>query len=162
MALEFVVKSSHMSLHEQIKGELKDALKAKDQVKLRTVRSVLTALMNELVATSRTPQDTLNDDEVLAVIKRLAKQRKESIIQYEGNNRPELAVPEKEELAVLDSYLPQMMSREEIRPVVEAKKAELGIEDKSKAGMLVGAVMKELAGKADGNDVKSIAEELLS
>lgn len=151
-----------MSLHEQIKGELKDALKAKDQVKLRTVRSVLTALMNELVATSRTPQDTLNDDEVLAVIKRLAKQRKESIIQYEGNNRPELAVPEKEELAVLDSYLPQMMSREEIRPVVEAKKAELGIEDKSKAGMLVGAVMKELAGKADGNDVKSIAEELLS
>ena len=93
-----------MSLHESIKGELKDALKAKDQVKLRTVRSMLTAFTNELVATSRTPQDMLKDEEVLAVIKRLAKQRKESITQYEAANRPELAEPEKEELEVLESY----------------------------------------------------------
>jgi len=149
-----------MSLHESIKGELKDALKAKDQVKLRTVRSMLTAFTNELVATSRTPQDMLKDEEVLAVIKRLAKQRKESITQYEAANRPELAEPEKEELEVLESYLPQMMSQDEIRPVAEAKKAELGIEDKSKMGMLVGAVMKELAGKADGGDVKQVVESL--
>ena len=149
-----------MSLHEQIKGQLKEALKAKEQVRLRTVRSMLTAFTNELVATSRTPQDMLRDDEVLAVIKRLAKQRKDSIEQYEAANRPELAVPEKEELVVLESYLPQMMSQEEIRPVSEAKKAELGIEDKNKLGVLVGAVMKELAGKADGSDVKSVAESL--
>lgn len=149
-----------MSLHEQIKSSLKDAMKAKDDVKLRTVRSMLTAFMNEAVATNRTPQDILKDDEALAVIKRLAKQRKESIVQYEANNRPELAEPEKDELKVLESYLPQMMSAEEIKPIAEAKKAELGIEDKSKMGMLVGAVMKELAGKADGGDVKAVVESL--
>lgn len=147
-----------MSLHESIKSELKEALKAKEAVRLRTVRSMLTAFTNELVATSRTPQELLSDEEVLAVIKRLAKQRKESITQYEAANRPELAEPEKAELTVLESYLPQMMSREEIKPVVEAKRAELGINDKSKLGMLVGAVMKELAGKADGGDVKSVVE----
>jgi len=149
-----------MSLHEQIKSQLKEALKAREEVRLRTIRSMLTAFTNELVANNRTPQDWLTDDETLAVIKRLAKQRKESIVQYEENNRPELAVPEKAELEVLEGYLPQMMSQDEIRPIVEAKKAELGIDDKSKMGMLVGATMKELAGKADGADVKAVVESL--
>lgn len=149
-----------MQLHEQIKSELKIAMKAKDAVRLRTVRSMLTAFMNDLVATGKTPQDMLDDDATLAVIKRLSKQRKESITQYEAADRPELAVPEKEELAVLEGYLPQMMSTDDIRPVAEAKKAELGIDDKSKMGMLVGAVMKELAGQADGGDVKTVVESL--
>ena len=147
-----------MSLHEQIKGQLKEALKAKEVVRLRVVRQLLTAFMNELVATSRTPQDLLTDDEVLAVIKRAAKQRKESITQYEAAGRNELAAPEKEELLVLETYLPQLMSIEEITPIVVAKKTELEITDKSKMGLLVGAVMKELAGKADGADVKTVVE----
>lgn len=155
-----MLECPHMSLHETIKDTLKEALKAKQEVRLRTVRSMLTAFTNELVATSRKPQDWLTDAEVLAVIKRLAKQRKESILQYEAANRPELAVPEKAELEVLESYLPQLMSPDEIRPVAEAKKAELGVEDKSKLGVLVGAVMKELAGKADGGDVKAVVESL--
>ena len=147
-----------MTMHESIKGELKEAMKAKEAVRLRVVRGLLTMFMNEMVSTGRTPQDLLTDDEVLAVIKRAAKQRKESITQYEAAGRDELAVPEKEELAVIDTYLPQMMSVEEITPVVIAKKAELGIDDKSKMGMLVGAVMKELAGQADGSDVKLAVE----
>lgn len=146
-------------MHESIKGELKEAMKAKEAVRLRVVRGLLTMFMNEMVSTGRTPQDLLTDDEVLAVIKRAAKQRKESITQYEAAGRDELAVPEKEELAVIDTYLPQMMSVEEITPIVIAKKAELGIEDKSKMGMLVGAVMKELAGQADGSDVKLVVEQ---
>ena len=149
-----------MGLHEEIKSELKEAMKAKEEVRLRTIRSLLTAFTNELVATSRTPQDWLKDDEVLAVIKRAAKQRKESITQFEDNNRPELAEPEKAELTVLETYLPQMMSLEEIRPIAEAKKAELGVEDKSKMGMLIGTLMKELNGKADGGDVKAVVESL--
>ncbi len=151
---------AHMSLHETIKDTLKEALKAKEAVRLQTVRSMLTAFTNELVATGRKPQDWLNDTEVLTVIKRLAKQRKESIVQYEAANRPELAVPEKAELIILESYLPQMMSQDEILPIAQAKKAELGVEDKSKLGILVGAVMKELAGKADGGDVKAVVESL--
>ncbi len=151
-----------MSLHQDIKDSLKDALKAKDQVKLRTVRSMMTAFTNELVATGKTPQDMLDDDGALSVIKRLAKQRKESITQYEAASRQDLADPEKEELAVLEGYLPQLMSQEQIRPIAEAKKTELGVTDKSKMGILIGAVMKETAGKADGGDVKAVVESLLS
>ncbi len=149
-----------MSLHEDIRASLKEALKAKEEVRLRTVRSMLTAFTNEAVATGGTPQTMLTDEQVLAVIKRLSKQRKESIVQYEAANRPELAAPEKDELVVLEGYLPQMMSQDEIRPIAEAKKAELGIDDKSKMGMLMGAIIKELAGKADGGDVKAVVESL--
>jgi len=149
-----------MNLHETIKGQLKESMKAKDAVRLRTVRSMLTAFTSELLTIGKTPQDLLADEQILSVIKRLAKQRKESITQYEANARPELAIPEKEELVVLENYLPQMMSVAEILPIAEAKKAELGIDDKSKMGMLVGATMKELAGKADGGDVKSVVESL--
>ena len=149
-----------MSLHQDIKDSLKDALKAREEVRLRTIRGMMTAFTNESVATGGTPQTLLSDEQALAVIKRLAKQRKESIVQYEAANRPELAAPEKDELVVLESYLPQMMTQDEIRPVAEAKKAELGIEDKSKMGQLMGAIIKELAGKADGGDVKAVVESL--
>ena len=150
-----------MSLHTQIKEELKNAMKAKDAVKLRTVRSMLTAFTNELVATGSTPQGELSDEATLGVIKRLSKQRKESILQFEAAGRQELADPEKEELAVLESYLPQMMSQDEIRPIVAAKIAEMGTVDKSKLGILVGSLMKDLKGKAEGADVKAVVEELV-
>ncbi len=145
-----------------MKGSLKEAMKARDEVKLRTVRSILTAFTNEMVATGKTPQDTLDDEQALSVIKRLAKQRKESITQYEAANRPELAAPEKEELAVLESYLPQMMSEAEIEPIAKAKMEALGVTDKSKMGILIGAIMKETAGRADGGAVKTVVERLLS
>jgi uncharacterized protein len=149
-----------MSIHLELRNTLKEAMKAKDEIKLRTVRSIITACTNELVATGKKPQDELDDTGALSVIKRLAKQRKESIVQYEAANRPELAIPEKEELAVLESYLPKLMSQEEIKPIAEALKAELGIDDKSKMGMLVGSVMKKLQGQADGADVKVVVESL--
>ena len=149
-----------MSLHESLRESLKTAMKAKDAVALTTIRSIMTACTNELVATGKTPQDQLDDVGILAVIKRLAKQRKESIVQYEAAGRPELAEPEKLELAVLEAYLPTLMTQDQIRPVAEAKKAELGVTDKSKLGILVGAVMKELGGQADGGDVKTVVESL--
>lgn len=149
-----------MTLHDQLRESLKTAMKAKDAVTLTTVRSIMTACTNELVATGRTPQDQLDDAGILAVIKRLAKQRKESIVQYEAANRPELAAPEKLELAVLETYLPTLMTQAEIRPIAEATKAEFGVTDKSKLGILVGAVMKAVGGNADGADVKAVVESL--
>ena len=151
-----------MSLHEKIKGELKDALRAKDEVKLRTVRGMLTSFTNELVATSRKPQEMLTDEEVIAVIRRLAKQRKESIAQFVAGAREDLAVGEREELAVLEAYLPQLMSREEVLKFVEAKKNELGVTDKAKAGVLMGTIMKDLKGKADGPMVKEVIDSLFA
>lgn len=149
-------------LHDQIKGELKDAMKAKDEVRLRTIRGMLTAFTNELVATSRKPTETLTDEQAIGVIRRLAKQRRESIEQFKAGNRPDLVASEEAELAVLETYLPQLMSRDDIKKIAEAKKAELGITDKSKMGMLLGAIMKDLKGKADGGDVKAVVEALFS
>lgn len=151
-----------MALHEDIKAQLKESMKARDEVKLRTVRSMLTAFTNELVATGSTPQGTLTDEQTLTVIKRLANQRKDSIEQFETAGRSELAIPEKEELTILESYLPQMMNEEEIEPIAKAKMEELGVTDKSKMGILIGAILKETAGAADGKDVKAVVERLLS
>lgn len=149
-----------MSLQEQIKGEIKTAMMAKDSVKLTVVRGLSTSFMNELVATKRTPQDALTDEEAAAVIRRAVKQRKDSIEQFTAAGRPELAESEQAELAILETYLPKMMTQDEIRPIAEAKKAELGITDKTKSGMLMSAIMKDLKGKADGGDVKSVVESL--
>jgi uncharacterized protein YqeY len=160
--IEQSINYKYMTLHEEIKSSLKEAMKAKDAVKLRVIRGLLTAFMNELVANGKTPQDLLADEDALSVIKRSAKQRKESITQYQAAGRDELAAPEKEELEVLEAYLPTLMTQEEILPIAEAKKAELGVEDKSKMGILIGAVMKELGGKADGGDVKAVVENLLN
>ena len=156
----FLIKFSTMSLHEQIKGEIKEAMKAKDAVRLSVVRGMIAAFTNELVATGKMPQDILDDAGVLKVIKRLSNQRKDSIEQFEKGGRPELAESEKAELAVLEKYLPALMSREEIKVVALAKKDALGVTDKSKAGQLTGAIMKDLAGKADGGDVKAVVDEL--
>ncbi|MBI5400823.1 MAG: GatB/YqeY domain-containing protein [Candidatus Yonathbacteria bacterium] len=149
-----------MSLHEQIKGEVKEAMKAKDAVRLSVVRNMISAFTNELVATGKTPQDMLDDAGVLKVIKRLANQRKDSIEQFMKGGRPELAESEQAELVILEKYLPALMSREEIKKIALAKKEALGVTDKSKVGQLTGAIMKDLAGKADGGDVKAVVDEL--
>ena len=151
-----------MTLHEQIKGEIKTAMLAKDAVRLSVVRGMLASLTNELVATGKTPQDILDDAGVLKVIKRLSNQRKDSIEQFEKGGRPELAANEKAELAILDIYLPTLMSREEIMVVALAKKDALGVTDKAKSGQLTGAIMKDLAGKADGGDVKAVVDALFA
>lgn len=145
-------------LSEQIRNDLKTAMKGKEEPRLTVLRGLLSAMTQELTSTGRTPQEQLTDDEILAVIRREVKRRKDAAEQFTAGNRPELAASEEAEAVVLSAYLPQMMSREEIEPIVVAKKAELGIEDKSKMGQLMGAVMSELKGKADGGDVKAVVE----
>jgi uncharacterized protein YqeY len=149
-----------MTLQETIKASLKEAMMAKDSVKMTVIRGLMSGFTNELVALGRTPQDALTDDEVLAVIRRAVKQRKDAIEQFVAGGREDLADSEKAELALLEVYLPAMMPREEIQKIAEAKKTELGINDKSKSGMLMSTLMKELKGKADGADVKAVVEGL--
>ncbi|MEY4602634.1 MAG: hypothetical protein RL292_575 [Candidatus Parcubacteria bacterium] len=139
-----------------------EAMKAKDAVKLQTLRGLLSAFTNELVNLKRTPQDTLSDEEVLAVIRRAVKQRKDSIEQFVAGGRPELADDEKAELAVLETYLPAQMSEEDVMKIAHAKKAEMGEIDKSKAGQFMGMLMKNLKGKADGDVVKKVVDSLLA
>ena len=151
-----------MTIHETIKAGIPDALRAKDEVRLRTLRSLASAMTNEVVAKKRKPDEFLTDEEALVVVKRAANQRKDSIEQFEAAGRPELAVPEKEELVVLESLLPEQMSTEEIEVVVRAKMAELGISEKKDAGRFTGAVMQELKGRADGGAVKAVIDSLLT
>lgn len=151
-----------MTIHETIKAEIPAAMRAKDEVRLRTVRSLVTLMTNEVVAKKRKPDEFLTDEEALAVLKRAANQRRDSIEQFSAAGRPELAEPELLELAIIEAYLPTLMSREEVMKVVQAKLAEQGPIDKAGAGKFMGLVMKELAGRADGPVVKSVIDEVVS
>ena len=151
-----------MSLQQQIKDQVKEAMKAHEEVKLGVLRGLVAGFTNELVATKRTPQEELTDEEVLNVIRRAVKQRKDSIDQFTKGGRPELAESEQAELSVLETFLPKMMERDEVMKIAQAKADEMGGIDKSKVGMFMGTLMKELKGKADGDVVKSVVDELLN
>jgi len=149
-------------LTAQIRTDMTAAMKAKNDLRVQTLRGALAAFTNELVAKGRKPTEELADADAIAVLKRLAKQRKEAVELFSKGGRAELAEKETSELKILEEYLPQGASREEIEKVARAKKEELGVVDASGAGKLTGAVMKELAGRADGNDVKAVVAQLLS
>lgn len=136
------------------------ALKAKDQTRLSVLRGLATAFTNELVTKGRKPDGELEDDEALTVISREAKKRKESITQFDAAGRTDLSEPEKAELVVIESFLPEQMSREDIVSFVEKKVSEMNPTSEQK-GQFIGAVMKDLKGKADGKVVQEVVNELL-
>jgi hypothetical protein len=146
-------------MQEQIKSLLKPAMIAKDTVRVGTIRMLLAAFTNELVTQGKPPTDPLSDDDCMKVIKRLAKQRKDSIEQFVAGSRPELAEDEKAELAVIEEFLPAQMTEAEIEAKVAAKLAESPL-DPTKKGQFVGTMMKELGSTADGAMVKAVIDRL--
>lgn len=151
---------SMQNIHENLKNSLKEAMKAKDTVRLDVIRGLLTAFTNELVATGKTPQDMLPDDAAIKVIRRTIKQREDAIGQYEAAGRTDLADEDKAQLEILKTYVPAGASEDEIRVVAERVKSEAGEIDKSKMGILVGKVMKEFGDRADGSMVKKVIESM--
>jgi len=151
-----------MSIATEIKEQLKEAMKAKDTNKLTVLRGLISAFTNELVATGKTPQDEVTDELAMIVLKRASNQRKDAIEQFEKGGREDLVSKEKTELEIIKTYLPKMMDEEKVREIVTKKKEELGISDKSGMGQLMGAVIKEAQGQADGSVVKKIVDEVLS
>ena len=147
-------------LQQKIKDEIKLAMKAKEAVNLEVLRSILAAFTNELIAQKRKPGDELSDDEAILVVQRLAKQHKDSIEQYRSGGRDDLVKQEKEELKYIKTYLPQMMKRDEIKKLAIAKRDKMALTDSSKKGILMGALMKDLKGKAEGSDVKDVLDEI--
>jgi hypothetical protein len=147
-------------LHEQIKNGIKDAMKSHDQVRLEVLRGLTTAFTNELVATKRTPQDMLSDEEALAVITRASKQRKDSIEQFTKGGRMDLVKDEQSQLVVLEEYLPKLMEQGEVEEFVKSKYETLENKDPSKKGMFMASLMKDLKGKADGSMVKVAVDKL--
>lgn len=141
---------------------MKDAMRAKDSVKLSVIRGLITACTNEAITKGKGPEGVLSDEEVLAVLSRAAKQRKDSISQFEAGGRPELAENEKAELAIIETMLPAQMSQDEIVAAAKAKAAEMGVTDKTGANKLMGMLMKDLKGRADGNDVKAVVDSMFA
>lgn len=149
-----------MRLQEDIREKIKNAMRERDEIRLLVLRGLIAAFTNELVAKKKKPSEELSDEDALLVISREAKKRKDSIEQFRNGNREDLAKKEEAELAILEEFLPEMLGEDEVRKIVEAKKNELGINDRSKIGILMGAVMGELRGKADGGLVKSIVDSV--
>jgi uncharacterized protein len=148
-------------LKQQIQEQLKKAMLGREVMRVSVLRNMLAGFTSALTASKRTPQDELTDDEALQVIQKLASQRKDSIEQFEKGKREDLAQKEREELKILEEYLPEQMSKQEIEKRVLTKIKELNITDKSQLGKLMGAVMRDLKGRADGNQVKSVVNSLL-
>lgn len=149
-----------MTLEEKINNDIKAAMLAKDQTKLRGLRAVKAAI--QLAKTEKGASETLTEEREVALLTKLIKQRKESIGIYEAQNRADLAQTEKEEVAVIEQYLPAQMSEEEIRATIQKIIAEVGATSAKEMGKVMGAASKALAGKADNKLVADIVKSLLS
>lgn len=152
-----------MSLLEQLDSDLKAAMLARDEDRKRTLRSVKTAIANAVVEKRAAGgiSATLNDDEVLAVIAKQANQRRDSIAEFSKAGRMDLVGTEQAELAILQEYLPQQLSAEEITAVVQQVIAETGAASAKDMGVVMRSVMPRLQGRADGKLVNQIVREQL-
>lgn len=146
-----------MSIKDQVSADLKDAMRARDQLRLDTLRSVLSAFNYRRIEAGT----DLSDAEQLAVVQRLVKQRTDSIEQFSKAGRDELAAKETREREILQTYLPAQKSADDIRAVVRAAVAALPADGRNQ-GAVMKAVMPELKGLADGNAIRQIVVEELA
>ena len=139
--------------------EIKTAMKAKDEAALRTLRAIKAAILIEKTSGSGTE---LTEADELKMLQKMAKQRRDSLDIYKTQNRPDLAVKEEEELAIIGRFLPQQMSGEELRNAVREIIDQTGASSPADMGKVMGAANKALAGKADGKAISEVVKELLA
>lgn len=151
-----------MAIKDQIMADLKQAMKNKDTDKLRVLRSLKSKLLEREISERKGGKGELSDEQSIEVLMKAAKQRKESIEQFEKGDRNDLAEAEKEELEIIHSYLPEMLSEDEVRDAAREKIEDLGAEDMSDMGQVMGALMQQLKGKAEGSVVSKVVKEELS
>ncbi|MFL6541471.1 MAG: GatB/YqeY domain-containing protein [Chthoniobacterales bacterium] len=150
-----------MNLQERIDSDLKDAMRAKDAQKLGVLRMLKSALKNVAIEKGGASV-TLDAAEATQVIRKQVKQRQDSIESFEKGGRPELAAKEKEELAILNSYLPQAMSAEELAAAVRETIAEVGATSRAQMGAVMKELQAKLAGRADGKTLSQEVQRQLS
>ena len=149
----------NMSLIERIGDDIKSAMKAKDKLRLETVRGIKKLLLEKVVEARAKGRETLSEEEELAALSQLAKQRRDSIAQYQDAGRPELAEKEQQELAILQEYLPAQLSEAEVLAVVDKVIADVGAASPKDMGKVMGPAMKELKGRADGKVVQTAVKQ---
>ena len=151
-----------MSLKDRISEDIKTAMKAKDKVRLETVRSIKKVILEEESTARGKGQDTLTEEEELGVLTRLAKQRKDAIAQYTDANRADLADKEAAELTIIEEYLPARLSDDEIEAVIDDLITKTGASSAKDMGKVMGPAMKELKGRADGAKVQALVKAKLA
>lgn len=148
-----------MTLKEQLMADFKEAMKAKDEVRKNTI-SFARAAVKQYEVDNR---EDLDDEGIIKILAKQVKMRKDALADFEKAGRTDLADDYKAEIEILEKYLPEQMSKEEILKIVQATKEELGLEGtKKEMGKFMGAVMKKVAGQADGNAVREVIQGFLN
>jgi uncharacterized protein YqeY len=148
------------TLKEQLQHDLHDAMRARDKVRSGTLRMTLTSITNAEVAGDEARE--LSDDEVLKVVAKEAKKRKEASAAYTDANRPELAAVEEAELLVLEAYLPAQLDDDQLRAIVARAVESTGATGMPQMGLVMKAAQTEVAGRADGGRVAAVVKQVLS
>ena len=149
-----------MSLKQQIEDDIKQAMRAKEQDRLRALRSIKSMIL--LAETEKGASDQLSDEAELKLLTKAAKQRKESIEVFEQQGRDDLASKEQAELDVINRYLPQPLSEEELRATIEKIIQDTGADGMQDMGKVMGRATSQLAGKADGKAISGVVRQMLS
>lgn len=148
-----------MNLESRIQEDMKAALRSGDRAALETLRGLLAQIKDERI--KRRPKE-MTDEDVLAVVQRAVKRRKESIELYKQGNRQDLVEKEQKEMEILQKYLPEQLSRDEIISIVNQVIEQVGASSIKDLGKVMGPVMKKVQGRADGKEIQQIVRERLS
>lgn len=150
-----------MSIKDKILDDLKSAMKSKDADRLRVLRSIKAKILEKEISERTAGEATITDEQTVEVLMKAAKQRKESIDQFEKGGRADLVEKEVEELSIIEEYLPKMMNDDEIRKSVKDVIAQVNANGPGDMGKVMGIIMAKLKGKADGSSVNRIVKEEL-
>lgn len=148
-----------MSLEQKVMDELKNAMKAKDEAALRTLRAIKAAIIIEKTAEGASGE--INEATETKMLQKLAKQRRDSLEIFEKQNREDLAAKEREELAIIEKFLPAQMSADELKAQIKAIIDQVGAKTPADMGKVMGVATKQLAGKADGKAISETVKQLL-
>ena len=151
-----------MSLKERIGEDIKTAMKAKDKVRLQTVRSIKKAILDKEVEVRPKGQDSLTEEQEIELLSQQAKQRRDSIEQFRNAGREDLAAKESQELAIIETYLPEQVSDSELEAIIDEIIATSGAASVKDLGKVMGPAMKQLKGKADGKKIQALVKSKLS
>ena len=152
-----------MSLRAQLTDAMKEAMKAKDTRRLSTLRMMLAALKDrDIAARTETSRDLLGDDEILLLLAKMIKQREESAAAYDTGNRPELAASEREEIAIIRSFMPKQMSADETKAAASAVIAETGAAAMKDMGKVMAVLKERYAGQMDFSKASAATKDALS
>lgn len=149
-----------MSLEQKIMTDLKTAMLAKDEAGLRSLRAVKAAII--VAKTSEGAKGEITEEEETKLLQKLVKSRKDSLEIFQQQNRPELAIKEQEEIAIIEKFLPKQLSAGDVEAALTKIIAELGVSSPADMGKVMGVATKQLAGKTDGKTISSLVKELLS